>query len=107
VIGSVKFSAEKPLKLTYEHLLFQKIFRLAYARHKEESRRGERMGGEDRGRAGGGRGGDGMGGGCPGLQKRKSGNPTYDRYEIAKNQMLKFEAVLLGALLYFVAIRYR
>jgi hypothetical protein len=24
VIGSVKFSAEKPLKLTYEHLLFQK-----------------------------------------------------------------------------------
>jgi hypothetical protein len=58
VIGSVKFSAEKPLKLTYEHLLFQKIFRLAYARHKGEIGRGEDgRGGQGRGAEGG----EGMG----------------------------------------------
>jgi hypothetical protein len=58
VIGSVKFSAEKPLKLTYKPLLFKKFFRLAYARHKGKGRGEERMGGEDRG--GVGEGGEGM-----------------------------------------------
>jgi hypothetical protein len=42
------------LKFTYEHLQFQKIFRLANARHKGESKKEEGRGGE--GREGGGEG---------------------------------------------------
>jgi hypothetical protein len=40
------------LKFTYEHLQFQKFFRLASARHKGENRKGEGMGGEEKEREG-------------------------------------------------------
>jgi hypothetical protein len=38
------------LKFTYEHLQFQKFFRLVSARHKGRTGKGEGMGGEEKGR---------------------------------------------------------
>jgi hypothetical protein len=69
VTKSGLFCYGNELKFTYEHLQFQKFFRLASARHTRQGRRKDGTGGEGRGGEGRGRGGEGRGGRDYGVKK--------------------------------------